>query len=67
MIDFNETKKFKCHKCGNTMNRTIKQVMDKALGNCDECNTKIELMDVDGLRTRAAKDIERIKKDFKKY
>jgi len=64
MIDYNEIKRFECHSCGHSMERTIKQVFDKELGVCEKCGTKVDLADIDGIRNMATKDIERFKKDL---
>lgn len=65
MINSNSTKRFKCSSCNHEMTRTEQQILNKELGRCVKCETKLELSDFEGIRNRAAKDMERFKKDFK--
>lgn len=58
------SKRFKCSNCNHVTKRTEQQIRDKEFGSCENCGTKLELGDFEGIRNRASKDIERFKKDL---
>jgi hypothetical protein len=45
------------------MTRTDQQIMDRELGNCDKCEIKLELKNLDNIGKRAARDKARFKKN----